>query len=228
MGVLVPERASGGTDGARIRVLIVDDHRLVAEGLASVFSQTEDISVAGIAGTAGEAIEMARLHEPDVVLMDYGLPDGNGAETAAHLRKERPETMVVMVTSFVDDAILLAAIEAGCCGYITKDRSSDEVVAAVRAASQGEALISPSMLGRLLPKLRPGGRKVDVQDLSARELEILRLMADGLQNKQIASKAHVSINTIRNHVQSIFQKLDAHSKLEAVATAVKRGLIQLS
>lgn len=212
-------------EDAPIRVLIVDDHRMVAEGLASSLREDPAIDVVGLAGTAAEADEMARLHRPDVVLMDFGLPDGDGAQAARKIREHRPETKVVMVTSFVDDAILLAAIDAGCSGFIPKQKPSAEVLAAVKAAHEGEALISPSMLVRLLPRLRRSAPGTPAPTLSARELEVLRLMAEGVGNKEIAKRLFVSVNTVRNHVQGILEKLEAHSKLEAVAVATRQGII---
>jgi DNA-binding NarL/FixJ family response regulator len=209
----------------RISVLIVDDHRLVADGLASVISQRSDMQVVGIAGTAAEAELLALEQRPNVILMDYGLPDGNGVAATQRIRRTLPETKVVMVTSFVDDAIVLSAIEAGCVGYIPKEKPSADVLAAIRAAADGEALIPPAMLARLLPRLGRRGSSAPAQELSAREIEVLRLMAEGLGNKEMGKKLHVTINTIRNHVQNILVKLNTHSKLEAVAAAVRQGII---
>jgi DNA-binding NarL/FixJ family response regulator len=130
-----------------------------------------------------------------------------------------------MLTGFAEDDVLVAAIEAGCSGYVTKHNAVDEVVSAVRAAAAGEALISPSMLARLLPKLRRGYQGLG-SDITPRELEVLRMLAEGLSNRAIADKMSISLHTVRNYVQSLLTKLQAHSKLEAVAAAVKEGIIR--
>ncbi len=207
-----------------VGLLIVDDHRMFAESLARLLSDDDGIEVLGIAGSAMEAIDMAGGLRPRVVLMDYHLPDRDGVAAAAVIRDRNPEVMVVMLTGSSDDAILLAAIDAGCSGFLTKDRAAAEVAEAVRAAAAGEALISPAVLSRLLPKLARTQRAIG-DDLSDREREILELLARGWTNKVIASELFLSVNTIRNHVQSVLAKLDAHSKLEAVSTAVREGII---
>jgi DNA-binding NarL/FixJ family response regulator len=157
--------------------------------------------------------------------MDYELPDGDGASATERIKAETPEAQIVMVTSFDDEGILVRAIEAGASGFITKHKAIQEVAAAVRAAHAGEALISPSMLARLLPKLRQNPRGVGA-DLTAREVEVLKLLAAGVSNQQIAEELVLSLHTVRNHVQNVITKLGAHSKLEAVATAVREGLIR--
>jgi DNA-binding NarL/FixJ family response regulator len=207
-----------------ISVLLVDDHEMFAQGLARLLEIENDIVVVGTASGAHDA-EQAVLHDPpDVVLMDYRLTDGDGAEATAKIKQVSPSTRVVMLTAISDDAVLLAAIEAGCSGFVSKTNAVEEVVAAVRAAYAGEALISPAMLARLLPKLRRSVEPAGAE-LTTRELEVLALLAEGLANQAIADKLTVSVHTVRNHVQNILTKLKAHSKLEAVSIAVRRGLI---
>lgn len=211
-------------DKAPIGVLIVDDHRMFSESLARLLADEEGIEVKGIAASGADAIEMvARMH-PNVVLMDYQLPDQDGVRVTADIRRQNPGVMVVMLTGSTEDRVLLAAIEAGCSGFLTKDRAAGEVVDAVRAAAIGEALISPALLARLLPKLNRTHRSIG-EDLSDREREILGFLARGWTNKLIAAELFLSVNTIRNHVQSVLAKLGAHSKLEAVSTAVREGII---
>lgn len=209
---------------APIKVLVVDDHAMFAEGLLRLLEAEDDISIVGTATTAREAVTSAHELRPDVVLMDYDLPDGDGTGAVARIVAQRPETRVVMLTAFADDAVVQQALEAGCCGYVTKQKAVDEVVYAVRAAHAGEALISPAVLARLLPKLdrryRPPGT-----ELTARELDVLRLLVEGMSNQDIANRLSVRLNTVRNHVQNILLKLNAHSKLEAVATAVREGIV---
>jgi DNA-binding NarL/FixJ family response regulator len=159
-----------------------------------------------------------------VVLVDFQLPDRTGVEVAAEVKARNPKTMVVMLTGSTDDRVLLAAIDAGCSGFLTKDRGASEVAEAVRAAAAGEALISPAQLARLLPKLSRTHRAVGA-DLTDRERELLQHLARGQTNKVIAAELHLSVNTVRNYVQSVLTKLNAHSKLEAVSTAVREGII---
>src|SRR4051794_5226544 len=169
-----PSGRSWMADGAGsiIDLLIVDDHRMFAESLSRLLSDDAGIEVVGIAGSATEAVDEAgRLH-PDVVLMDYHLPDRDGVAAAAAIRSRNPEIMVVMLTGSSEDGVLIAAIDAGCSGFLTKDRAAAEVADAVRAAAAGEALISPALLSRLLPKLGRTERSIG-DDLSDREREIL-------------------------------------------------------
>jgi len=208
---------------AQIRVLIIEDHRMFAQALRAALDATDDIAVADAATTASEGLEAARRSEADVVLMDYRLPDGDGVETARTLKAEHAGTKVVMLTASASDDVLRQAIAAGCSGYLTKDQSVDQLLLAVRAAHRGDALISPELLGRLVnrddDRTRPGA------DLTGREVEVLRLVAQGLSNAAIAGRLGIRLATVRNHVQSLIGKLYAHSKLEAVAVAVRAGII---
>jgi DNA-binding NarL/FixJ family response regulator len=212
-------------DDQMIKVMVVDDHRMIQQALTRAVDDQTDMRVVATASSVEEAVATARLHAPDVVLMDYELPDGNGVEAATRIRSERPETKVVMVTSYTDDTVLVSAIEAGCSGYVTKHKAVEEVVNAVRAAHGGEALISPSMLARLLPKLRPNKRGIGT-DLTERELEVLKMLAEGKSNQGIADTLVISVHTVRHHVQNVITKLNAHSKLEAVAAAAREGIIR--
>jgi DNA-binding NarL/FixJ family response regulator len=208
-----------------VAVLIVDDHRMFGESLARLLSDEDGITVLGVATSGAEAVEAIQELHPRVVLMDYQLPDHDGVTVTAEIKRLDPAIMVVMLTGLGDDRVLLAAIEAGCSGFLTKDRAAAEVAEAVRAAAAGEALISPALLARLLPKLNRTHREVGA-DLTDREREILGLLARGWSNRFIASELFLSLNTIRNHIQSILRKLGSHSKLEAVATAVREGVIE--
>lgn len=199
---------------------------MFAEGLARSLRDCPDIEVVGCASTGREAEERARQEVPDVVLMDFGLPDQDGARTTRAIRAAAPDVKVVMLTSLVDDSVVLSAIDAGCSGYVTKDKQVSELVEAIRAAHAGEALIAPAMLVRLLPRLRRSYQGLG-SDLTVREREVLALLAEGLPNKDIAGRLVVSLNTVRTHVQNILTKLQAHSKLEAVAVAAREGIIDL-
>ena len=220
-----PDGARDASPGERIRVLVCDDHRVVADGLALVLGAQPDIEVVGVTGKVAEVCELAAVLRPDVVLMDYALPDGDGVAAAAAIKAARPDVKVVMLTSFVDVDVLVAAIDAGCSGFVTKHKAGEELIAAVRLAADGEALVSPDMLARLLPRLRPTYRGVG-SDLTPREREVLDLLALGESKEAIAARLYLSANTVRNHIQSILGKLGAHSRLEAVATATREGLIR--
>jgi len=213
-----------GSNGP-IRVVVVDDHEMFAQGLQAILGTDPGIDVVALSGTVEAGCAAVRMHSPDVVLMDFQLPDGDGATATERIKAEVPETQVVMVTSFDDDTVLVRAIEAGCTGFITKHRAIQEVASAVRAAHNGEALISPSMLARLLPRLRRNPRGLGA-DMTPREVEVLKLLAEGVSNQQIAERLVLSMHTVRNHVQNVITKLGAHSKLEAVATAVREGIIR--
>jgi DNA-binding NarL/FixJ family response regulator len=209
---------------AEITVLIVDDHKVFAESLARLLSDEEGVTVVGVVSDASEAIDLAAHLHPRVILMDYRMPDRDGIAVTTEIKGKNPEIMVVMLTAATEDRVLLAAIDAGCSGFLTKDRAAAEVAEAVRAAAAGEALISPALLARLLPKLNRSQRAIGA-DLTERELEILSLLARGWNNKLIAGELYLSINTVRNYVQSVLTKLGAHSKLEAVSTAVREGIV---
>lgn len=211
-------------DGDTIGVAIVDDHLMFAESLARLLADEPDLRVVGVAGDADAALELVAETHARVVLLDYQLPGRDGVAVARDLKAAHPQSMVVMLTGTGDDRVLLAAIDAGCSGFITKDRAALEVASAVRTAAAGEALISPAQLARLLPKLSRTHRAVGA-DLTERERELLARLARGGTNKAIAEELHLSVNTVRNYVQSVLTKLGAHSKLEAVSTAVREGII---
>jgi DNA-binding NarL/FixJ family response regulator len=208
----------------QIRVLIVEDHRMFSEALRGALDEEDDLAVTATAETSGAALEAAIATTPDVVLMDYRLPDGDGVDTARRIKAVLPDTRVIMLTAASDDTILREAIQAGCSGYLTKDHTVEELVLAVRAAVNGEETITPALLSRLIDRL--GDRTRPGSDLTGRELEVLRLLAQGLSNHAIATGLGIRLATVRNHVQSVIEKLHAHSKLEAVATAMRAGIIR--
>jgi DNA-binding NarL/FixJ family response regulator len=218
-----PVAATPRTD--RIGVLLVDDHRMFGESLGRLLADEPDIEVLAIATTSKQALSMADALHPRVVLVDHQLPDQDGIWLAAELKRRDPERMIVMLTSSTDERVLRGALDAGCSGFLTKDLAAAEVAETVRVAARGEALISPAMLARLLPKLSPPGRSAG-SDLTEREREILTLLADGRTNKAVAAELFLSVNTVRNHVQSILTKLGAHSKLEAVSIALREEIIK--
>jgi len=208
----------------QVTVVIIDDHRMFAQSLARLLADEVDITVVATAGTGAEGIAAVARLQPQVVLVDFQMPDQDGLAIASEIRQRYPSTMVVMLTGSSDDRLLLAAIDAGCAGFLTKDRAAPELADAIRMAAVGEALISAATLARLLPKIRSRHRGLG-SDLTQREREILGLLARGWSNKAIASELFLSVNTVRNYVQYVLNKLGAHSKLEAVATAVRAGIL---
>jgi DNA-binding NarL/FixJ family response regulator len=207
-----------------IRILIVDDHVMVSEGLANLLGAEADMAVVAAVPRADDAIVAARRYRPDVVLMDYELPDGSGIDAAASILDEAPDTQVVMLTGSTNEAVLLAALQCGCAGFVTKHKATEEVVSAVRAAHSGEAVISPAMLARLLSTLTHRSAR-RTRALTSREKEVLGLLARGLSNAEAADHLFLSVHTIRHHVQNILAKLGAHSKLEAVSIAMREEII---
>ena len=207
-----------------IRVLLVDDHEVFATSLGQVLDAEPDLRTVGAARSLAEARTLVPQVLPDVVLMDHHLPDGDGVSAIAELRELRLSTQYVVLTASTADQILVTALEAGASGFLSKTRSLDDVRSAVRAAHAGEAVISPEMLARLLPRLNRDRHRAHV-DLTQRELDVLALLAQGLTNSEIAGRLVVSVHTVRNHVAHISTKLGAHSKLEVLSIAIRKGLL---
>ncbi len=207
-----------------IRVLIVDDHEVLASSLAKTLDTEPDLLSVGVAGSLKQAAELIRTTAPDVLLLDHRLPDGDGVAAIGRLRELRPSMAVIVLTASPSEHLMVAAVEAGVSGFLSKTRSLAEVTSAVRAAAVGEAVISPEMLARLLPRLGGSGR-VGAATLTEREREILGLIAQGLSNAAIAERLVVSVNTVRNHVANLLAKLGARSKLEALSIAIRDGLL---
>lgn len=206
------------------RVLLVDDHEMFGSSLAHVLDEQDDIKVIGVVTSGRDAVDRVKATHPDVVLLDHRLADVNGVDLIGPIIATAPTPQVVMLTASTSDRVLLAAIEAGAAGFLDKSRSVQEVIAAVRSAASGESLISPQLLARLLPRLRRQGSD-PAGALTEREGEVLDLLARGLSNADIANELTVSVNTVRNHIANISAKLGAHSKLEVLAVAVRRGLV---
>ena len=210
--------------GPRIRVLIVDDHEIFVQSLERLLGAEPTIKVVGAAGSVAEAVKAATAYLPDIVLMDFELPDGDGVSATEQIRALTPSAKVVMLSRRGDPGALARAIAAGCAGFVTKTEPAHTLVGAIRVAFEGEALWPAADLPQLLGRLSSTRRGLGA-DLGARELEVLGLVAAGFPNKAIAQRLHISLNTVRNHVQRILYKLDAHSRLEAVAIAVREGII---
>jgi DNA-binding NarL/FixJ family response regulator len=213
-------------DGAvsPIRVLIVDDHKLFAQAMQAALQQEFGIEVVDLADSLSAGLDAVTREAVDVVLLDYRLPDAQGVEGVSRILTVSPQTAVVMVTASENERVLLAAVEAGCSGFVSKTADLAEIHNAVRKAAVGEATIAASLLPRLLSRLAQRGTGLG-SDLTAREREVLRAISNGRTNAEIAQELFLSVNTVRNHVQSVLTKLGAHSKLEAAAIAVREGLV---
>jgi two-component system, NarL family, response regulator DevR len=210
-------------DQGPTRVLIVEDHRVVAEGLAALINSEADMHVVGTVGTVAECVPAASELHPTVVLLDYRLPDGTAPEAADAIRSIRPEAKVVFLTREDTDAARFAAVQAGASAFIHKSRAAAEVVAAIREVARGRMLITPRTIATLLAKRK--SVEEQLEKLTQREKEILRLMAEGLPSRAIAAKLGISYTTVRTHIRSLGGKLGVHSKLEAIVKAREMGLI---
>ena len=212
-----------------IKVLIADDQRLMREGLATLLALAEDIDIVAQAGDGAEAIELAKAQRPDVILMDIQMPRVNGVEATRTIRSILPATQIIILTTFDDDEYLLAGLRAGACGYLLKDMPSEQLADAVRSAAKGQSPIGPEMARKLVDLVThsPIGSSApaNASELSEREIEVLRLIADGLSNKEIAEKLFIAEGTAKNHVSNILSKLEARDRAQAVSRAKELGLL---
>jgi DNA-binding NarL/FixJ family response regulator len=216
--------------GRRIRVLLAEDHRIVAEGLTALLESYPEMEVLGWFPTVAETVRVAEETEPDVAVLDFRLADGSGATAAAGIRDVSPATALVFLSADASEESLIAAVEAGACGYLIKSAAADEVARAVRRASEGEMLIPADQLASLLVRSRELAKRQRDRgrlrgSFTARELEVLELMAEGLDNRALADRLLISYATARTHVRNVLQKLEARSKLEAVVKATESGVL---
>ena len=212
-----------------IRVLIADDHALVRDGTRELLEREDDIEVVGEAADGEEAVARTLELTPDVVLMDVGLPRCNGVEATRRIKQQLTDTAVLVLTVHDEDAYVFAALEAGAAGYLLKDVPAREVVAAVRAVTQGESVLHPAVTEKVLRRFRGGGGggAPPALQLTEREHEVLRAAATGRSNKEVASELDISPRTVQEHLRSIFRKLGAASRTEAVVTALQLGILDL-
>ena len=209
-----------------VRLALVDDHQVFASSVGVALGAEPDIDVVGTAHDLASADRMLRESDPQVVLLDHRLPDGDGVTALPQLRKAAPEASFVVLTASTAEQVLVSAIENGAAGFVSKTRSLGELTSAVRAAAAGEAVISPELLARLLPRMNRTAERKGAYDLTARELEVLELLAEGTPNHELGARMGISRNTVRNHVQNLLTKLGVHSRLEAVALATREGLVR--
>ncbi len=211
----------------KIRVLIADDHAVVREGLRSFFGVQEDIEVIAEASDGEEAVKKVRAQNPDVVVMDLVMPRMEGVEAIRQIRETNPDVKIIVLTSFADDDKMLAAVKAGATGYLLKDAKPQELSDAIRAANRGEALVHPAVAARLMREVAARDSASPAHSLTARELEVLRLVARGLPNKQIARELEIAEKTVKTHVSNILQKLDLHDRTQAVVYALRERIVKL-
>jgi two-component system NarL family response regulator len=217
--------------GEPIRVTVVDDQELFRRGLTMLLGVEDDIDVVGEAGDGVAATELAAATVPDVILMDVRMPKRSGIEACVAIKEVAPAARIIMLTVSDEEADLYDAVKNGASGYLLKDSSIDEVAQAVRVVADGQSLISPSMAIKLLDEFKQMSRsdrqQVPTPRLTDRELEVLKLVAQGLNNREIAKRLFISENTVKNHVRNILEKLQLHSRMEAVMYAVREKLLDI-
>jgi DNA-binding NarL/FixJ family response regulator len=226
--------AAPAASGDPIRVLVVDDHALFRRGLEMVLEQEPDIEVVGEASDGSEAVEKAVETAPDIVLMDVRMPKRGGIDACTSIKDAVPSTKIIMLTISDEEADLYDAIKAGAMGYLLKEISIEEVASAIRAVHGGQSLISPSMASKLLNEFATMIKRTDERQqlptprLTDREMEVLRLVAKGMNNRDIAKQLFISENTVKNHIRNILEKLQLHSRMEAVVYAVREKLLEIT
>ncbi|QWF81720.1 response regulator [Amycolatopsis sp. CA-230715] len=204
-----------------ITILLVDDHPVVREGLRGMLEAEEDLTVVGEANSGGEGVVMSAAKEPDVVLMDLRMPGLDGVEATKRILADSPARRVVVLTTYETDTDILRAVEAGAAGYLLKDASRAELANAIRAAARGETVLAPSVAGKLVRRVRQPAAPA----LSAREVEVLKLVAKGGTNADIGRELHISEATVKTHLLRVFGKLDVSDRTAAVTTAMRHGLL---
>ena len=223
-----------GSSDEPIRVLVVDDHALFRRGLEMVLDQEADIQVVGEASDGSEAVAQAMDTTPDIVLMDVRMPKRGGIDACTAIKDAVPSAKIIMLTISDEEADLYDAIKAGAMGYLLKEISIEEVASAIRAVHGGQSLISPSMASKLLNEfatmIKRGDERqqVPAPRLTDREMEVLRLVAKGMNNRDIAKQLFISENTVKNHIRNILEKLQLHSRMEAVVYAVREKLLEIT
>lgn len=210
--------------GNAVRVFLLDDHEIVRRGVKELLEAEGDLQVVGEAGTAAQALARIPPTRPDVAVLDVRLPDGDGVQVCREIRSAHPEIHCLMLTSFADDEALFQAIVAGASGYVLKQIKGADVVEAVRAVAAGRSLLDPSVTARVLERLRSGSEEDELlARLSPQERNILRLIADGLTNRQIAEEVHLAEKTVKNYVSNLLSKLGMERRTQAAVYAARLG-----
>jgi len=207
----------------KIRLLIVDDHPVVRDGLHGMLDGQADFDVVGEAGDGVEAVNLVETLKPDIVLMDLRMPVMDGVAALGEIKARSPEVQVLVLTTYDSDADILPAIEAGAAGYLLKDSSRQELYDGIRAAAGGETVLAPAVAARLVGKMRAPAE----EQLSSREVEVLQLVAEGESNSDIAQQLHISQATVKSHLVNIFGKLGVSDRTAAVTSALRKGILRL-
>ncbi|MGD9049839.1 MAG: response regulator transcription factor [Anaerolineae bacterium] len=213
----------------KVNILIVDDHTLFRTGVRRMLEAEEDMRVVGEAATGVEALEQARALMPDVILMDIKMPDLDGVQAARTLHREMPHVGIIFVTMFEDDEFIFKGLQAGGRGYILKDADPDTMLRAIRAVAHGESLLGSTVAQKVMRQFSalPGKQAPLVDDLTPRELEVLKLIAEGRSNSEIAKELVISEKTVKNHINNIFSKLHVYDRSQAMLYAIRKGLVKV-
>jgi two-component system response regulator NreC len=214
----------------KIKVLVVDDHAIVREGVRMILAKEPDLEVVGEAGDGAQALELTERMRPDVVIMDISMPGMGGIEATQTLRAQHPDVQVLALTMHEDESYVFQLLRAGAAGYVLKRAAAQDLVQAVRAAAKGDAFLYPSVARKVvedyLKRVESGEERERYDGLTGREKEILTLIAQGLSNQQIAEKLYISIKTVQTHRAHILEKLGLHDRTELVRYAIRKGLIE--
>jgi len=216
----VTETSEGRQEVRQLRLLVVDDHEVVRQGLVALLARRDRFQVVAEAGTVEEALDATRRFQPDLVVMDVRLPDGSGIEACREIRAEYPATRIVMLTSYPDEEAVLSAIIAGASGYLLKQIRARDLIAALEAVGRGESLLDPAVTEKVLERVRriaSGTYQDELAQLTAQEQKILMLVAEGKTNKEIAAEVFLSDKTVKNYVSSILSKLNLERRAQAAA-----------
>ena len=206
-----------------IRILIADDHPVVREGLAGMLAGQDDFEVVGLAADGDTAVTLHQSLTPDVTLMDLRMPGLDGVGAIMAIKERRPSANILVLTTYDSDADIVRAVEAGATGYLLKDTPREELFRAIRTAARGESVLAPAVAARLMTRMRAPAE----ENLSAREIEVLQLVARGASNKEIGKALHISIATVKTHLIHIYNKLGVTDRTAAVTTALEKGIISL-
>jgi len=212
----------------KIRVLLADDHAVVRKGIRQFLDEAGDIEVVAEADDGAEALRLVEEHQPDVAVLDIRMPEVTGVEATRRIKAHFPHVRVLILTSYDDDPYVFALLQAGADGYVLKTASGDELVRAVQTVHRGESALSPEIASKVVRQAmsgRPEGAAEQIEALTARELDVLRLAAQGMTNRQIGRELGISHRTVQGHLQSVYGKLDVYSRTEAVTEALRRGWI---
>ncbi|MBK8900106.1 MAG: response regulator transcription factor [Anaerolineaceae bacterium] len=213
-----------------VRIVVVDDHAILRDGIVSLLKTQAEFEVVGVAGSVADALEVVRHSSPDLVLLDYGLPDGTGLEATSEILALNPEINVVLLTVHEEDDLLFAAVRSGAKGYLLKNISAKDLLAKLRGLSQGDVALLPAQTKRILSEfaktepVHPPSQDEAIP-LTERELEVLHLLVAGASNQEIGSKLHISVHTVKNHVHHILDKLNVETRRQAAELAIKKRLV---